>query len=461
MGKINIASKMKSRDQRISMFVLSPMRISSSKARPVHFQRCICAIRNENKSNEKRPFFGDAPSTESPQRHSSSKRAVLVAAALAAGIMLAPHYANALSEAQKLVAEAWRVVDQAYVDKTYNGHDWFGERQRAVKRAYASTDEGYEAIRRLLGLLDDPYTRLLTPAQYDAISASATGELAGGVGLEFLPTQVDGATRIAHSPENDTPAGRAALARTGDALVAVDGEDVSELSPDEVAARVRGRPGTDVTLTLQRAGRAEDKVVTLRREALRLRSVVAERRGAVGLVRVRGFNTRTAADVRDALQELRDAKALVLDLRNNPGGYFAGGVDAARLFLHSGETIVYTVDRNGIADEIDAIEDGAATETPLFVVVNGNTASASEILAGALKDNARATLVGEKTFGKGVVQTVSPLSDGAAVAVTVARYETPNHININKKGIAPNFETSCREDVDILTCLPPDALRSI
>ncbi len=366
----------------------------------------------------------------------------LAAAAVCLALFVAPHpSANALSDAQKLVAEAWRVVDQAYVDKTFNKHDWFAERQRAVKKAYADVDDGRSAIRDLLAKLDDPYTRLLTPAQHAALRATATGELSGGVGVLLSP---DSPPRIAAPPDEDTPA---AGLHVGDVLVAVDGEDVTELTPDEVAARIRGMPGTDVTLTLQSdAGKVSLRTMT--RTALRLKTVSARREGDVGVVRLKGFNERTANDVREALTNtVGDAKKVVLDLRGNPGGYFAGGVDVARLFLHSGEPIVYVVDRNGITDEMDCYNDGPWADVPLTVVVDENTASASEILAGALLDNKRATLVGTKTFGKGVVQTVTPLSDGGAVSVTIARYETPNKVDINKRGIEPMVRATCGEDV--------------
>lgn len=369
------------------------------------------------------------------------RRSVTVAAACLLLIAAPYSSANALSEAQKLVAEAWRVVDQAYVDKTFNKHDWFAERQRAVKKAYSDVDDGRSAIRTLLAKLDDPYTRLLTPAQHAALRATATGELSGGVGILLSP---DSPPRIAAPPDSDTPA---AGLNVGDVLVAVDGEDVVDFTPDEVAARIRGIPGTDVTLTL----RSETGNVTLRtmtRAALRLKTVSARREGDVGVVKLKGFNERTAEDLREALKTtIGDAKQLVLDLRGNPGGYFAGGVDVARLFLHSGEPIVYVVDRNGITDEMDCYNDGPWADVPLTVVVDENTASASEILAGALLDNKRATLVGTKTFGKGVVQTVTPLSDGGAVSVTIARYETPNKIDINKRGIEPMIRATCGENV--------------
>lgn len=377
-----------------------------------------------------------------------------VAAAACGAVLISPQVAFGLSEPQKLVAEAWRVVDQAYVDRTYNGHDWFKERQKAVKRAYADTDEGYEAIRMLLSLLNDPYTRFLTPAQHDAVRATATGELAGGVGLVFAPAaDSDGYTHIAVAPDSDTPAGSSGAFHAGGVLTAVDGEDIQGLSPDDVAARVRGTPGTSVTLTVD--GRA----VTMKREALKLRSVVSELHDSVGLIRVRGFNERTADDIGSAASALRTkgARALVLDLRGNPGGYFSGGVDAARLFLHEGTRIVNVVNRNGVVENIDALADGALMDTPLALVVDGNTASASEILAGALHDNGRAMLVGERTYGKGVVQTVTPLSDGAAVAVTIAKYITPSGADINKKGIVPDVVAKCGAE-DAIVCVPKNVL---
>jgi carboxyl-terminal processing protease len=145
-------------------------------------------------------------------------------------------------------------------------------------------------------------------------------------------------------------------------------------------------------------------------------------------------------------------------LRNNPGGYFPAGVDVARLFLKGSRPIVYVVDKNGIQDEIDSGGDGLILNEPLVVLVNKATASASEILAGALQDSGRAKLVGQQTFGKGVVQTVTPLSDGSGLAVTVARYETPAHKNINKIGITPDVKSDCAADAPAAVCLPDGIL---
>lgn len=390
-----------------------------------------------------------------PPTASVSLRAACAALG-AAALLLAPFPASALSDAQKLVAEAWRVVDQAYVDRTFNGRDWFGIRMRAVKQAYASVDEGYTAIRKMLALLDDPYTRFLTPQQYVSLTSSATGELAG-VGVEMFPTRVNDRLVITASLDN-SPASRAGV-QPEDVIAYIDGETTDNLTPDEAAARIRGPPGTTVSLTIVHdSGKGSEDTVVLKRENLRLKSVtVRDLPNDVKYVKVKQFNLSTAADVQEALEQMNpdSLKALILDLRNNPGGYFPAGVDVARLFLRSETPIVYVLDRNGVQDEIDTVVDGIVVDKPLYVLVNKATASASEILAGALKDNHRATLVGEQTFGKGVVQTVSQLSNGSGIAVTVARYETPAHKKINKIGITPDVSKACAVDDDVVSCLPP------
>lgn len=363
--------------------------------------------------------------------------------------------AHALTEPQKLVAEAWRIVDQSYVDRTFNNHDWFKVRMKAVKRAYASVDEGYGAIRDILSLLDDPYTRFLTPNQYSSLTSSASGDLAG-VGVEMFPVRVDGALMITSAVEK-SPAERGGV-RANDVISTIDGEETEGLTPDEAAARIRGKPGTSVQLDLIRdKGKGEEYVLDLRRESLKLKSVKHELlKPGLGYVKIKQFNSATADDMRAALDDLRAQKAsrFVLDLRNNPGGYFPAGVDVARLFYKGGKPIVFVVDKNGIQDEMDSAVDGEFSNEPLVVLVNKATASASEILAGALQDSGRAKLIGQQTFGKGVVQTISPLSDGSGLAVTIARYETPGHKNINKIGIAPDVTSDCAADAAALTCIP-------
>jgi carboxyl-terminal processing protease len=389
-------------------------------------------------------------------------RAVSVlAAALLCFAAVPGDAAVALTEPQKLVAEAWRVVDQSYVDRTFNNHDWFKVRMKAVKRAYASVDEGYGAIRDLLALLEDPYTRFLTPNQYGSLTSAASGDLAG-VGVELLPSRVEDKLMITSALEN-SPAARAGVC-SNDVISTIDGEETSLLTPDEAAARIRGKPGTALQLALIRdRGRGEEYVVDLKREALKLKSVRHEMlQPSIGYAKIKQFNSSTADDMRVALEDLRaqKAKRYILDLRNNPGGYFPAGVDVARLFFKGGKPIVYVVDKNGIQDEIDSAVDGPVTDEPLVVLVNRATASASEILAGALQDSGRAKLVGQQTFGKGVVQTITQLSDGSGLAVTIARYETPAHRNINKIGIAPDVTSDCAPDAAPLLCIPPGLIQN-
>lgn len=381
----------------------------------------------------------------------------------AAGMVLLlshPTTTPALTEAQKLVAEAWRVVDQSFVDRTFNKHDWFSIRMKAVKKPYATVGDAYPAIRNMLALLADPYTRFLTPEQFSSLTSSATGELAG-VGVEMFPSRVDDVLKVS-SPVDGSPAARAGI-RPLDVIQYIDGEPTDSLTPDEAAARIRGKPGTTVMLSVVhdagKPGRkAVEETLQLTREKLRLQTVTVTSLGNDTLLaKIKQFNSSTADDLMDALHLQKGIKKIVLDLRNNPGGYFPGGVDVARLFMKAETPVVFVVDKNGIQEEMDTFQDGEFVDVPLVVLVNEKTASASEILAGALKDNGRAKLIGVKTFGKGVVQTVSQLSDGSGLAVTVARYETPGHKDINKIGIAPDIVSVCSLDADVLSCIPPSA----
>lgn len=392
--------------------------------------------------------------------HDSIRRQAAAAAiALVLTCTSYPHLANALTEPQKLVAEAWRIVDQSFVDRSFNGQDWFKVRMKAVKGAYVSVDDGYGAIRRMLSLLDDPYTRFLTPEQYVSITSSASGDLAG-VGVEMYPTRVDGKLMITAAVDN-SPAERAGI-RPSDVITLIDGEDVSDITPDEAAARIRGRPGTSIQLTVQRdKGEGREESFVMRRESLKLKSVKYEMLDSgVAYIKIKQFNSSTADDMKTAIEALKsmNAERYILDLRNNPGGYFPAGVDVARLFYRANSPIVYVVDKNGIQDEVTSADDGLLSSEPLVVLVNKATASASEILAGALQDSGRAKLVGQQTFGKGVVQTVTQLSDGSGLAVTVARYETPSHKNINRIGIVPDVRSDCAPDAPVLTCIPDGVL---
>jgi carboxyl-terminal processing protease len=347
--------------------------------------------------------------------------------------------ALALTEEQNLIAEVWRIVNRAYVDESFNHQNWWFTRQRALEQTLSSRDDTYKTIQDMLAGLDDPYTRLLPPSQYRSLQTSTAGELTG-VGLQISKDDQPGWLRVI-APIEGSPAEDAGI-QPQDVVLEIDGVATTDLTLDEAAARMRGQRGTAVTLLLRHAD-ATPRQVSLTRDVITLNPVVAALKTTptgqqVGYLRLSQFNGNAAEKLAGAIQALADegAEGYLLDLRNNPGGLLQAGIEIARMWLPQG-TIVYTVNRQGILDSFESFGQ-AITDAPLVVLVNEGTASASEILAGALQDNGRASLVGSTTFGKGLIQSLFDLSDGAGLAVTVAKYETPAHHDINKLGITPD-----------------------
>lgn len=347
--------------------------------------------------------------------------------------------AYAFSEEQQLVNEVWRIVDRAYVDDTFNSQNWWAVRQKTLKKPLPDAEAAYDAIDEMLVGLGDPFTRFLRPDQYRSLQTSTSGELTG-VGLQITRSQEMGELSVI-SPIDGSPADLAGI-QPQDLIVKIDGVPTRELSLDEAAERMRGKPGSHVVLTITHAS-APELDVDIIRDRISLNPVAFDLKRAanglnIGYIRLNQFNANAAEAIASAINDLgKDgADAYVLDLRNNPGGLLQAGIEVAKFWLDQG-VIVYTVNRYGIQDSVEAYGD-ALTELPLAVLVNGGTASASEILSGALQDNGRAILVGERTFGKGLIQSLFNLSDGAGLAVTVARYETPNHHDIHTLGIQPD-----------------------
>lgn len=348
--------------------------------------------------------------------------------------------ANAFTEEQRLVSEVWRIVDRAYVDDTFNHQNWWQVRQQTLRHPLENREQAYTAIQKMLASLNDPFTRLLKPEQYRSLQTNTSGELTG-VGLQIAQDTQTGELRVI-APIDGSPAEQAGV-KPRDRILKINGVLTTKLTLDEAAERMRGPAGSQVTLTVihDAADAAED--IQIVRDRISLNPVYADLRvlpGDVnlGYIRLSQFNANASAEVASAVKRLEDqgAKAYILDLRGNPGGLLQAGIEIARLWLKDG-TVVYTVNRNGIQDSFTANGD-ALTEDPLIVLVNQGTASASEILAGALQDNGRARLVGERTFGKGLIQSLFSLSDGSGLAVTIAKYETPNHHDINRQGIVPD-----------------------
>lgn len=367
------------------------------------------------------------------------------------------------TERNRLAAETWRAVDEVYVDRTFNGKDWFQLRQDVVKRSYKSDDEVYAALKAMLANLGDKYTRYLPPAQYTTLMNSAVGELTG-VGLELLG-QEDGGVRVVNIADGSPAVGSGIS--PGDVLVNVDGTATTGLSPEEVAALIRGKPDTKASVTVRRGGKELDFVVV--RKAFKLKGVswgTTQSRGkTVGLLTIKSFSGTTRDDVLNGLASFHGSRddgvdAIVMDMRNNGGGLLQGAVETANLLLPPGKVVVFTVGKDGLQEAQQTLPSGIPSndpnlpdlKTPLYILVNKNSASAAEVLAAALKENGRAKLVGEKTFGKGIIQNVQELRQGG-IAVTVAKYETPLHNNINKVGIPVDIPVDCEDAETTLQCV--------
>jgi len=307
----------------------------------------------------------------------------------------------------------------------------------------------------------DKYTKYLSPAKYQSLVNSATGTLAG-IGVE-IATNSD-RLPVVSDVEPDSPAQKAGLLPK-DVFLEGDGAKFDKTStPDDVATRLRGPVGSKVGVTVLRDG-TSTKDFIIQREPIKVtsvRSYIAKDNKQVGVIRIKSFSGTTSSSVKDNVLELKNkgAKSILFDLRSNPGGLLPGGIEAAALFLEANKPVVYVVSNKGVIDAQETFVDGFDTEINIVLLVDHNTASAAEVFTAALKENGRAKVVGEQTFGKGIIQTIRELSDNnGGVAVTVARYETPNHNDINKSGIAVDQSTDveCPKD-DALSCLPSGLL---
>ena len=378
-------------------------------------------------------------------RRGAAAAAAAAAVAACAGGFAAPP-ADAITANNLLFLEAWRAVDKAYVDKTFNGVSWFKYREETVKRTpMDSIDQTYDAIRAMLAKLDDPFTRFLEPEKYASLSESTMSANITGVGVEMAYGESD-AEIVVVAPTPGGPADEAGV-RPADRITAVDGRPVAGLSLYEVADALQGPASSEVDVSLRRGG--EDVAVRITRRSYALvpvRAQLCSPAAGTGTkmeyVRLTTFNQLSGAKVAEAVRSGLEngADAFVLDLRSNSGGLFPGALEIANTFMRKGAGIVLIADSDGVRDVFET--DGVkllAPDAPLTLLVDKGTASASEVLAGALRDNKRAAILGDTaTFGKGLIQTVVPLTDGSAVSVTVARYQTPSGADINKVGIRPD-----------------------
>ncbi|HEY5733512.1 MAG TPA: S41 family peptidase [Gammaproteobacteria bacterium] len=296
------------------------------------------------------------------------------------------------------------------------------------------------AIRGMLSGLD-PHSTYLDADEYKDLHEGTTGEF-GGLGIEV--GLEDGFVKVI-APIDDTPAERAGV-KSGDVIIRLDDKPVKGMSLDEAVNIMRGKPGDPIVLTIVREGEEKPLKITIIRAIIKVKSVKARiLEPGYYYLRVTQFQSHTAELLRDAIANLRkdspeSIKGAVLDLRNNPGGVLSGAVSVSDIFLQEG-LIVYTEGRStDSASKYHAKPGDMIEGAPMVVLVNGGSASASEIVAGALQDHKRAIIVGEKTFGKGSVQTILPMTNGDAIKLTTARYYTPSGNSIQAKGIKPDIE---------------------
>ncbi len=344
---------------------------------------------------------------------------------------------------QSLYDKAWRLIYTKYVDDTQNQQNWERWRHK-YDNVIKDEEDAYVAIGTMVDSLGDVYTKFLTPKEYKEESESIEGSLKG-IGVQIGVR--DGKLLII-APLEDTPGEKAGLL-SEDEILEINGESTKGITVEAAADKIRGPEGTSVKLLIKRKGVA-NKLYTIQRANIELKSVstkppkIGKVDDNLGYIRLSSFISRNAAsEFQNALNQLQDKDGIIIDLRSNPGGLLTNAIYIADMLL-SNKTIVSTVDRDGYKETQNSLSQ-VSTNQPIVVLINGGSASASEILSGALKDNKRAVIVGKKSFGKGLVQEINKLPDGSALHITIQKYLTPNGTDIHKKGITPDYIVDIKE----------------
>ncbi len=343
---------------------------------------------------------------------------------------------------KEVIDHVWQIVYRDFLDSNgkFQKSNWINLRKEVLSKTYSDSNEAYDAIRDMLSNLDDSYTRFLEPKEFNQMRIDTSGELTG-VGIQIVKDK-ESDDLIIISPIEGTPAFDAGI-KARDKILSIDDISTEGMNIEDAVKLIRGQRGTKVKLEILRGSQSFFK--TLSREKIEIKSVSSKvnqtKNGlSIGYVRIKQFNANASKETRDAIKDLETKKVAgyVLDLRSNPGGLLESSIDISRHFINKG-VIVSTVSKDGLK-ETKRGNGQALTKKPLVVLVNEGSASASEIVSGAIKDNKRGKLVGKKTFGKGLVQSMRTLVDGSGLTVTVAKYLTPNGTDINKSGIIPDIE---------------------
>ncbi len=343
---------------------------------------------------------------------------------------------------KEVIDHVWQIVYRDFLDSSgkFQKSNWINLRKEVLSKTYSDSNEAYDAIRVMLSNLDDSYTRFLEPKEFNQMRIDTSGELTG-VGIQIVKDK-ESDDLIIISPIEGTPAFDAGI-KARDKILSIDDISTEGMNIEEAVKLIRGQRGTKVKLEILRGSKSFFKILS--REKIEIKSVSSKvnqtKNGlSIGYVRIKQFNANASKETRDAIKDLETKKVAgyVLDLRSNPGGLLESSIDISRHFINKG-VIVSTVSKDGLK-ETKKGNGQALTKKPLVVLVNEGSASASEIVSGAIKDNKRGKLVGKKTFGKGLVQSMRTLVDGSGLTVTVAKYLTPNGTDINKSGIIPDIE---------------------
>ena len=343
-----------------------------------------------------------------------------------------------------LYDNVWRLINNKFVDQTNNNQNWSKWRHKYDSQIRTNED-AYVAINTMVASLNDPYTKFLDPKEFADETSSIKGSLKG-IGIQI---GVKEGKLMVIAPIEDTPAERAGLL-ADDEILEIDGVSTKGITVDKAADKIRGKEGTQVTLLIKRKD-TPPKSYTITRANIEIKSISQKLPEGIVMpqdfcyIRLSSFISRNAAtEFGTILNSNKNKKGLIVDLRSNPGGLLTNAIYISDMFLDGG-TIVSTVDRDGYK-ETQKASSGNYTNKPVVVLINKGSASASEIFSGAMKDNHRAIIIGEQSFGKGLVQEINKLPYESGVNITIQKYLTPNGTDINKKGITPDIEVKLTEE---------------
>ncbi|KAF7803207.1 carboxyl-terminal-processing peptidase 1, chloroplastic [Senna tora] len=347
-----------------------------------------------------------------------------------------------------IVEEAWQIVNDSFLDsggRRWSQESWQQKREDILSNSIQTRSKAHQIIKRMLASLGDPYTRFLSPEEF---SKMARYDMTGiGINLREVPDEHGNIRMKVLGIILDGPAQSAGV-RQGDEVLAVNGVDVQGKSAFEVSSLLQGPNETFVTIQVKHGNCGPVESIQVQRQLVARTPVFYRLEQAdsgatpVGYIRLKEFNALAKKDLVIAMKRLQDmgASYFILDLRDNLGGLVQAGIEISKLFLGEGDTVIYTVGRDSLLQKAIVADTSPFIQTPVIVLVNGKTASASEIVASALHDNCRGVLVGQRTYGKGLIQSVFELHDGSGVVVTVGKYVTPNHKDINGNGLEPDFQ---------------------